>query len=210
MAEKKLLSVAEIARQLDIPESTLHYWKNRFAQFLPSSGQKRQKRFRIEAVDVFQTISTMLGEGYSTTEISDHLAHNVPVNAAVISPQATSPQMQEHVAPAQFQETAVQMAQAMGQEIARTFAEAFAANQSQFTPQPTNQLSEAATAELAELSKSLDEHCGEVEGQVEALIEENADLKLKMDILEKELVRLRKDRRELESFLLDKIKSVTN
>jgi len=36
-----------------------------------------------------------------------------------------------------------------------------------------------------------------------------ADLKGKLQILEAELVRLRKDRREMERFLLDKIKGVT-
>ena len=59
MAENRLYSVASIAKLLDVPESTLHYWKNRFDDVLPSIGRGRNKRFRPEALDVFRDIGAM-------------------------------------------------------------------------------------------------------------------------------------------------------
>jgi predicted RNase H-like nuclease (RuvC/YqgF family) len=58
---------------------------------------------------------------------------------------------------------------------------------------------------LTEAAERLSCHSGELE----SLRTENTELKGKLQILEAELVRLRKDRRELERFLLDKIKGVT-
>ena len=45
--------------------------------------------------------------------------------------------------------------------------------------------------------------------ETEALRAENQELKEKLSVMEAEMVRLRKDRREMEKYLLDKIKSVS-
>ena len=81
--DERLLSVAEIARRLSVPESTVHYWKNRFAQHLPSNGSGRQKRFRPEAVDVFRVIAEMFSLGHSAQDVMDTLAKRLPALGAV-------------------------------------------------------------------------------------------------------------------------------
>jgi Putative ATPase subunit of terminase (gpP-like). len=81
--DERLLSVAEIARKLGVPESTVHYWKNRFAQHLPSSGSGRQKRFRPEAVEVFRVVAEMFSLGHSAQDVMETLGKNFPLTASM-------------------------------------------------------------------------------------------------------------------------------
>lgn len=55
--EPELLTIAELARNLDLPESTTRYYCNRFAEHLPSVGEGRRRRFRPEALDVLRTVA---------------------------------------------------------------------------------------------------------------------------------------------------------
>ncbi len=52
-----LLTIAELARILDLPESTTRYYCNRFADHLPSVGEGRRRRFKPEALEVLRTIA---------------------------------------------------------------------------------------------------------------------------------------------------------
>lgn len=215
---KKLLSVAEISRQLDVPESTVHYWKNRFAQYLPSVGQNRQKRFKPEAVEIFADISRMLKEGYSAKDVMDQLATTcaiTPQAADLSSPGAASPASGSPALPGMQPEQVVQLAQAIGLEIGRSISEALqnAAPAAQ-DPDPGNGRHDPDQTEedMLMVRTELDRTCALVEGQHEELEElrsENKELRSKLEVMEAELVRLRKDRRELEKYLLDKIRKVT-
>ena len=53
----ELLTIADLARILDLPESTTRYYCNRFADHLPSVGEGRRRRFKPEASDVLRTIA---------------------------------------------------------------------------------------------------------------------------------------------------------
>ncbi len=199
MSEKKVLSVAEIARRLDVPESTVHYWKNRFSQHLPSVGVGRQKRFKPEAVEVFATISQMLSAGHPAGEIMETLTNSYPLTPATMDESSPAPINHGSM------ESALQMAQAMGGEIARSISEHFGKlmdpdmAQSQ---QDVIQMREEIDRTNALISAQYEE--------LEILREQNQTLKEKMDLMEKELVRLRKDRREMEKYLLDKIKRMAS
>ncbi|WP_081904367.1 MerR family transcriptional regulator [Brevibacillus thermoruber] len=50
----KLLTIAEIAKQLDIPESTARFYRDRFEAFVPSVGEGRKKRYLPEAAEVLR------------------------------------------------------------------------------------------------------------------------------------------------------------
>lgn len=195
MTGKKLLSVAEIARELEIPESTVHYWKNRFAQHLPSVGKGRQKRFKPEAVEVFGTIARMLKEGHTARDVMDSLSQSYPLqaNALAETDQQASPVQQYGM------ETAVKMAAAMGSELAKSISEGI--KSALGTPEGTA----ALPAEITEATERIASNTAELE----FLRTENEALKEKMSIMEAEMIRLRKDRREMEKYLLDKIKRVT-
>lgn len=203
MPNKKLLSIAEISRLLEIPESTLHYWKNRFAQYLPSTGRNRQKRFKSEAVEIFKIIASMLRQGHTAEDVMAELSRKYPVNAAIES-QGPHPTITS--APVQMQqaslEPAIQLAAAMGTEIAKSINEGL---KGLLSCMPAGAISEdvkacmdKTTADLSTQSESIDN-----------LKNENGQLKEKLSIMEAELVRLRKDRREMEKFLLDKLKNIT-
>ncbi len=54
--ESDMLTIAELARQYDLPESTARYYCKRFVDYLPHVGQGKRRRYRPEAVDVFSVI----------------------------------------------------------------------------------------------------------------------------------------------------------
>jgi DNA-binding transcriptional MerR regulator len=226
-AEERLLSVAEIARRLSVPESTVHYWKNRFAQHLPSAGAGRQKRFREEAVDVFRVIAEMFSTGHSAQDVMEALGKSFPLTASHEQQhEGRAPGLAGHgghaEAPAlgELAETAVRMAAAiakeMGAEIARSIGEGLrvhlGAGAGTGDGQEPLALPGLDAEELSAIKSAMEHTCGRLDdhaGEMDRVSAENAELKAKLSVLEAELIRLRKDRRELEKYLLDKIKSVS-
>lgn len=219
--DERLLSVAEIARRLGVPESTVHYWKNRFAQHLPSTGAGRQKRFRPEAVEVFRVIAEMFSLGHSAADVMDALSKRFPLSAQMDgAPDASGldapfgsfrPQASD-LATAALADTALRMASAIGQEIARSIGEGLSRLGLPAGQEPAALPPGLDPAELAAIRAAVDQSCGRIDeqtGEVARMAAENAELKTKLGVLESELVRLRKDRRELEKYLLDKIKSMS-
>lgn len=204
MPDKKLLSIAEISRLLDVPESTLHYWKNRFAQYLPSSGQNRLKRFRPEAVEAFRLIASMLKQGHTAEDVMSELSRRYPVNVT-LTQDSSSPEQES--SPAQARqlniEPAIQIAAAMGSEIARSINEGF--KELLAGMPPSTQFPEEMKKRLESTVMEL----GEQEESIETIKSENEQLRQKLAVMEAELIRLRKDRREMEKYLLDKLKAVT-
>lgn len=202
-ARQKLLSIAEISRLLEVPESTLHYWKNRFAQYLPSTGCNRQKRFKSEAIEIFKIISSMLKQGHTAEDVMAELSRKYPVNVAI---DAQGPEFATPAAPAQIQqanlEPAIQLAAAMGTEIAKSINEGL---KGMLSCMPQGAISEDVKACMDKATADLNAQNESIEG----LKGENTQLREKLSIMEAELVRLRKDRREMEKFLLDKLKNVT-
>jgi len=229
-SELRLLSVAEIARRLGVPESTVHYWKNRFAQHLPSQGSGRQKRFRAEAVDVFRVIAEMFSLGHSTQDVMETLGKRFPLTASLEGDPLAPGSFAETGAPfsntredqhgsAALADTALRMAAVIGQEIARSIGEGLrqigapgpqALEGQDLTALPG--LPALDTEQLDAIKSAVDQSCTRLDAQsceVARMADENAELKAKLAVLETELVRLRKDRREMEKYLLDKIKSMS-
>ena len=202
MTGKKVLSVAEIARELELPESTVHYWKNRFAQHLPSVGRGRQKRFKPEAIEIFGTISRLLKEGHTARDVMDQLSHNYPLQADAM-PVATGAGDGPVVLSAGAMEPVMKMAAAIGMEIAKSVGDGIRS-----VLDPEN----AGSPDVSEVRQGLEEAARRITTtmeETEALKSENKVLKEKLAVMEAEMVRLRKDRREMEKYLLDKIKSVS-
>ena len=186
MADSRLYSIAAIAKILDVPESTLHYWKNRFDDVLPSIGSGRGKRFRAEALAVFRDIGGMLGQGMAAGDVRCELARRYPVNvrgeasAVPPAPAAALPQA----------EAVLALAAGIGTEIARSLAEHL------------GRLAGPAQAALPEGAALA------LRAELESVRAQNASLADKVRVLEAELMRIRKDRRELEQYLVDKINAV--
>ena len=201
MTGKKVLSVAEIARELDLPESTVHYWKNRFAQHLPSVGRGRQKRFKPEAVEIFANISRLLKEGHTARDVMDRLSQDYPLQADAVP--ATSGGGQPNLQAVGSMDQVMTMAAAIGMEIAKSVGEGI---------RSVLAAEGAGAPDVADIREGLEETALRISTamqETEALKAENRELKEKLAVMEAEMIRLRKDRREMEKYLLDKIKSVS-
>ena len=68
-----LLTIKEIARQLDLPESNIRYYRDKFEEFIPFVGEGRKRRYKSEALEVFRFIVSELRENKSTDEIGKEL-----------------------------------------------------------------------------------------------------------------------------------------
>ena len=202
MTGKKVLSVAEIARELELPESTVHYWKNRFAQHLPSVGRGRQKRFKPEAIEIFGTISRLLKEGHTARDVMDQLSQSYPLQADALPMHSGNGEVSTMM-PVNAMEPAMKMAAAIGLEIAKSVGEGIRSVLDQ---------SGGGSQDVTDIRHGLEEAAERITStmeETEALKNENRELKEKLAVMEAEMVRLRKDRREMEKYLLDKIKSVS-
>lgn len=235
MTGKKLLSIANISRELNIPESTLHYWKNRFAEYLPSIGRGRQRRYRAETVEIFKSISELLKLGHTTRDVKAQLAEMYPLNIEPARGNAQPTQPVPSSAPHQ-PDMHMQTAVAVGTEIAKVLGEKLSQTLNSFRPglpaedmqrlEQGMRLLENQSRDMQRLrdeNSQLHVELQQLRDELEAVREngakgapaqnnvaldrENQDLRDKLNVLETELVRLRKDRRDMEKFLLDKISS---
>lgn len=78
-----LLTIAEIAKRLDIPESTARYYRDRFSEFVPSVGDGRQRRYRPAAIEVLRIVAEGFKNELSATEIKSRLSAIYPLNVEV-------------------------------------------------------------------------------------------------------------------------------
>jgi DNA-binding transcriptional MerR regulator len=75
MAEK-LFSIKQIAEALDIGESTIRYWRDRYKDFIPFIGYGRRTRYPVEALEVFKFIVERSLQGMRGIEIKEELEDN--------------------------------------------------------------------------------------------------------------------------------------
>ncbi|WP_053957831.1 MerR family transcriptional regulator [Sulfobacillus thermosulfidooxidans] len=74
------VTIAEIASRLDLPESTVRYYRDRFSEFVPVIGKGRQRRYPEEAVEIFHTIADGLRNGQTATMVEETLGRLYPRN----------------------------------------------------------------------------------------------------------------------------------
>lgn len=72
---KKYISLREVARRLNIPPSTVVYYKDRFAGFIPSEGgEGRNRRYPVDVLDVFKRIREMFNNNWTVEQIEEELS----------------------------------------------------------------------------------------------------------------------------------------
>ncbi len=76
-----LLSIAELARKLKLPESTARYYCKRFADFIPSVGQGRRRRFRPETVEVLELVLEQMRRSRTALAVEEVLEQRFARNA---------------------------------------------------------------------------------------------------------------------------------
>ena len=125
--EKERLTNADIGRELDLPESTVRYYRDRFEEFLPMVGEGRQRRYRPEAMEVFRVIADTLRNNGTADEAQDILNRMFPRNSEPFrepQQQVAVPQQQVSAVPLEaFQalrlamETQAQQLQGLSNEV---------------------------------------------------------------------------------------------
>lgn len=82
---QEYFTLAEIARQLNLPESTARYYKNKFSTYIQSYGNGRKKRYGEEAIEALRLIAEMYNRNANATEIEDALSREFAVNIDIVN-----------------------------------------------------------------------------------------------------------------------------
>jgi DNA-binding transcriptional MerR regulator len=75
---EELLTIKEIARRLDLPESNVRYYRDKFEEYLPHVGQGRKRRYLPQAIEVFALIAESLKSNVPSEEIALELSRRFP------------------------------------------------------------------------------------------------------------------------------------
>lgn len=71
---KETFSLREIGRRLEIPPSTISYYKDRFTRFIPvACGQGRRVKYPAEAIVLFREIREMFTRNWSAEQVEEQL-----------------------------------------------------------------------------------------------------------------------------------------
>jgi DNA-binding transcriptional MerR regulator len=69
MSEQILYGLCELARELNLPESTTRYYRDVFAPYVPSVGMGRKRRYPVDALTTLRFIANAFAAGKTRDEI---------------------------------------------------------------------------------------------------------------------------------------------
>ena len=215
------LSVAEIAKLTRIPAPTARRYAALFKDFLGGRKMGRITKYPEESVVVFERVSRMYGEGKVTAEIEDALrlefTRTIDVEHATGAVAAPAHEAFADLADVfkgvmgkvascmeviADQKSVIERQQDDIQKLKTAFV-LLARSQKKMKQLPPG--SDFLPDEILEQTRALEAKDAEIEEMALKLSFDTSDIKAKLQILESELVRLRKDRREMEKYLQDKI-----
>ncbi len=85
------LTLRAIALALDIPESTVRYHRDSFADYLPVVGRGRRRRYPRTTLPLFRTIATAYADGLTRDDIVDLLVADSDEETPTAEPVVTYP-----------------------------------------------------------------------------------------------------------------------
>ena len=145
--KQRLLPIAELARSLDLPESTTRYYCNRFAAHLPSVGEGRRRRYKAEALEKLQTIAQTMRRDKNAYAVDLALQNEEGAPCPAQAGQEQAAFAGQVLAVLENQRSALQdIAQTMA-----AFAERFAAPAAVQPPPPPQETCAPDTEEVAAL-----------------------------------------------------------
>lgn len=74
----ELITIAEIAKKLNLAESTVRYYRNRFSDYIPAVGTGRKKRYKPEAAEVIRVIAEGFSRKLTAVEVQEELDRVFP------------------------------------------------------------------------------------------------------------------------------------
>ena len=75
--EKRVYTLKEIAKILNKPRTTVDSWRDLFEEYLPVVGEGRNRRYKREALNIFETIARMKEAHETNDEIRRYLGQMV-------------------------------------------------------------------------------------------------------------------------------------
>jgi len=72
------LTLREIAREMNLPESTIRYYRDAFATYIPTVGLGRRRRYPAESLDLFRIIADGYAQNLSREDIEARLREVTP------------------------------------------------------------------------------------------------------------------------------------
>jgi DNA-binding transcriptional MerR regulator len=84
--EGATLTLREIARELNLPESTIRYYRDAFVLYIPTVGLGRRRRYPAEALDVFRIITDGYAQNLSREDIEARVQQVAPVLESAQAP----------------------------------------------------------------------------------------------------------------------------
>ena len=89
ISDSTYLSMTELARRLDLPESTMRYYCKRFARFLPYKGEGRRRRYAPECEKTLVFIANAMHRNKNATAVelmlqSGQFGHGFAATAAQV------------------------------------------------------------------------------------------------------------------------------
>ena len=80
-----LFTLRELAQQLNLPESTVRFYRNSFAAFLPAVGDGRRRRYSPEALGLFRFIAESFARNQRREDIVAVLSEMTGIDASEAS-----------------------------------------------------------------------------------------------------------------------------
>ncbi len=71
-------TLREVARDLDLPESTVRYYRDAFVQYIPTVGVGRRRRYPAEALDLFRIVAHGFAQNMAREDIEARIQNIVP------------------------------------------------------------------------------------------------------------------------------------
>ena len=74
-----LYTIKDLARELNVGESTVRFWRDRFSEFVPSVGQGKRRKYRSDALEALRFIKQESNRSKSAEQIKDELSRQQPI-----------------------------------------------------------------------------------------------------------------------------------
>lgn len=78
--DQELLTIKDIARRLDIAESTIKYYRDKFPEYMPAVKVGRYPKYRPEALEIFQVIAEGYRNNLQQQDIAEKLRAEFAIN----------------------------------------------------------------------------------------------------------------------------------
>ena len=103
--DSQTYTLRDIAREVNLPESTIRYYRDAFAAYIPTVGLGRRRRYAPEALDIFRMIVDGFAQSLSREDIEARLQEVLPqVSTTPVPAAPTALRLHRHT-PVQNQPT---------------------------------------------------------------------------------------------------------